>query len=596
MSDSNKLSNKNDIGVWKVLKLFFSKLMYWKWYFFSLFLMSVFVNLLTIIVPIFLKDILNIVWLSWLSQDDKLLLIKDILIDILITFCLLWVWWRTMDLLNSRFEINIMAKVWQEAFDYVHKHSYRFFTNNFSWSIVKRINRYVSSFEWLIDLFVYEIIRFVVYIIFILVIMFNENSYLWVMFLIWIVFFMVLSSILNRWRLPFWSKSVDEDTKISWVISDAITNNFNISIFWTLRYESQRLKKSFDIRKEVLLWGWTRNQLIFACLSLLSFGLEFLSLFVAVRLRYVGDIGIWTFILLISYQVIISGQLFSMQHIFKRLSINIWNMADMVEILDIDHEIKDVNNANDIVISKGEIEFRNVLFEYEEDLTIFHELNLKIKAWEKVAFVWPSWSGKSSIIKMLMRFFDIKLGEILIDNQNISQVSQDSLRRSIAFVPQEPILFHRTLEENIKYGNQKVSKEIFLEVCKLSHCHEFISKLPKQYDTFVGERGIKLSWGEKQRVAIARALLTDKKILVLDEATSSLDSESERLIQDAIDNLMDSKTIIVVAHRLSTIMKMDRIIVLKKGKIVEEWTHNQLLANGWEYKKLWDIQSWWFIV
>jgi ATP-binding cassette subfamily B protein len=205
--------------------------------------------------------------------------------------------------------------------------------------------------------------------------------------------------------------------------------------------------------------------------------------------------------------------------------------------------------------------------------------------------VGPSGAGKSTVTKLLLRLYDLPHGSITIDGHDISKVTQESLRDAISFVPQEPILFHRTLMENIRYGRRDATDEEVLKAARLAHCGEFIDRLPYKYETFVGERGIKLSGGERQRVAIARAILKDAPILVLDEATSSLDSESEALIQDALATLMQGKTVVVIAHRLSTIMKMDRIIVLEGGKVVADGKHDELLKEGGLYHKLWSIQA-----
>jgi len=205
--------------------------------------------------------------------------------------------------------------------------------------------------------------------------------------------------------------------------------------------------------------------------------------------------------------------------------------------------------------------------------------------------VGPSGAGKTTITKILLRLYDVSKGAIEIDGQNIAEVSQESLRNAIAFVPQEPILFHRTLMENIRYGRRGATDEEVIEASRKAHCDEFIGTLTEGYQTFVGERGVKLSGGERQRVAIARAILKDAPILVLDEATSSLDSESEALIQDALRTLMEGKTVIVIAHRLSTIMKMDRIVVIENGKMAAEGTHQDLLKRGGLYRKLWNIQA-----
>ena len=209
-----------------------------------------------------------------------------------------------------------------------------------------------------------------------------------------------------------------------------------------------------------------------------------------------------------------------------------------------------------------------------------------------VTITGPSGAGKSTMVRLLMRMYDLSSGKVEIDGQNIKEVFQDSLRKNISLVPQDPILFHRTLMENIRYGREEATDEEVVEAARLAHCDEFIDVLPLKYETYVGERGIKLSGGERQRVAIARAILKNAPILVLDEATSSLDSHSENLIQDALDKLMKGKTVIVIAHRLSTIRKMNRVVVIDQGKITEEGSHEELLSRENSlYKKLWELQA-----
>jgi len=259
-------------------------------------------------------------------------------------------------------------------------------------------------------------------------------------------------------------------------------------------------------------------------------------------------------------------------------------------------EIADIKRATKLKVKNGEISFENVCFAYENNGNVVDNFSLDIKPKETVALVGSSGAGKTTLVKLILRMFDIQKGKILIDGQDISKVTQESLRQSVSLVPQDPILFHRSLMENIRYGKPNATNKEVFRASKLAHCDEFISRLKNGYDTFVGERGIKLSGGERQRVAIARAILRDAPILIMDEATSSLDSESEKFIQDSLDKLMKEKTVIVVAHRLSTIKKVDRIVVIDKKKIVEDGTHKSLieLKNG-IYKKLWDIQVGGFI-
>jgi ABC-type multidrug transport system fused ATPase/permease subunit len=267
----------------------------------------------------------------------------------------------------------------------------------------------------------------------------------------------------------------------------------------------------------------------------------------------------------------------------------------MVDILKEPHEVQDARRAKPLAVSRGAIGFSDVKFSYNQTRTVLKDFNLNIEAGEHVALVGPSGSGKSTVVKLLFRFYDLDKGKILIDGQKISGVTQESLRDQVSLVPQDPSLFHRSLKENIRYGKLDATDEEVVEAAKKAHSHDFISSLSQGYDTLVGERGIKLSGGERQRVAIARAILKDAPILVLDEATSSLDSESEMLIQDALKTLMKGKTSIVIAHRLSTIMQMDRIIVMQDGRIIDQGTHQELLKRQGMYKKLWEIQAGGFI-
>jgi ATP-binding cassette subfamily B protein len=252
-----------------------------------------------------------------------------------------------------------------------------------------------------------------------------------------------------------------------------------------------------------------------------------------------------------------------------------------------------VQNPTSLNADIGEIEMRNVTFRYSdnEGEHLFKDFNLKIASGEKVALVGHSGGGKTTVTKLLLRFMDIDGGEILIDGQNIALVPQNDLRSAISYVPQEPLMFHRSLTDNIKYGRLDATQDEVVKIAKLAHADDFIRKLKDGYDTLVGERGVKLSGGQRQRIAIARAMIKHAPILVLDEATSALDSESEKYIQDALWKLMEGRTAIVIAHRLSTVQKMDRIVVLENGEVTEQGTHNELLKKDGTYAKLWSHQS-----
>jgi ATP-binding cassette subfamily B protein len=270
----------------------------------------------------------------------------------------------------------------------------------------------------------------------------------------------------------------------------------------------------------------------------------------------------------------------------------------MTELLEQPPQVQDKPFAEESEIARGAIGFSDMTFRYSDAAsndTLFKDFDLSVKSGEKIGLVGPSGGGKTTITRLLLRFMDIQSGAITIDGQDIRDIKQRDLRRAIAYVPQEPLLFHRTIKENIRYGRPQATDAEVIGVAKKSYAHEFVSALPQGYDTLVGERGVKLSGGQRQRVAIARAMLKNAPILVLDEATSALDSQSEQLIQKALWQLMKDKTAVVIAHRLSTINHMDRIIVLDKGRITEQGSHQQLLDQKGLYAKLWSHQSGGFI-
>ncbi len=305
-------------------------------------------------------------------------------------------------------------------------------------------------------------------------------------------------------------------------------------------------------------------------------------------------IGIFSF----SYMITMTNRLFDIGTMIRNIEEAFVSSASMTELLLQQTEITDAPHAKDLKITKGKIELQDVRFAYHDESnseTVFDDLSLTIAPGQKIGLVGPSGGGKSTLTRLLLRFDDVDAGSICIDDQDIRHVTQASLRRAISYVPQEPLLFHRSVFDNIAYGKPDATPEEVRQAAALAFADDFISKLPAGYDTIVGERGVKLSGGQRQRVAIARAILKDAPILFLDEATSALDSESEVYIQKALEQLMKGRTAIVIAHRLSTIQRMDRIVVLNNGKIIEDDTHQKLLKQGGLYAKLWGHQSGGFI-
>ncbi len=493
------------------------------------------------------------------------------------------------------FEIRWIKRIFVESFDYLHRHSYNFFVNNFGWSLVKKVNKLAYSYESIADIFVFNILRLSIYLPLIIIVLFVKNWVLWLISLVFVWVFVVFQFFAYKSNVKNEVESNIHDSKITWVLSDTITNNFNILSFASNQKESKWFKKIVSHREYIKKKTWRKSEYIRLISDILMVTYEVLLIYLSIKLWEYGNISTGTIVLVQAYTLKIFNQMFNLWYVFKNFNKSIGESAEMLKILYTPHEIKDRKNAKKLQVKSGKVEFIKVSFSYDKSWKVFDDLSFEIKPWEKVALVWESWSWKTTIIKLIMRFFDRDKGVINIDNQDISKVTQESLRKSISLVPQDPILFHRSLRENIAYGKEDASEEEIIAVSKMARCHNFIQRLPDKYDTLVGERGIKLSWWERQRVAIARAMLENREILILDEATSSLDSESEMLIQEAMKILMKNKTSIVVAHRLSTIINMDRIIVMDKGKIVEQWSHNELLSKKGIYKKLWDIQSGGFI-
>ena len=415
------------------------------------------------------------------------------------------------------------------------------------------------------------------------------------MFLAFVIVYTILQIIFFNITKKYEIQANEWNSKTTWELSDSIINNFNVLIFASLPYEFKRFKETLvwwlNIRKK----QWTLSERTYFASGMTTCTFGILSIYFAIKAWWTWLVPASVIILVQLYVMRIANQLSNVRYILKSMSRALWESTEMLEILNTPHEIQDHTNKK-IKIWHWKIDFDNVTFSYIEWKKVFEELNLSIKPWEKIAIVWASWSWKTTLIKLLFRFFDIQWWKILIDWQDISQVTQDSLREQLSMVPQDPILFHRTIKENIAYWRPNATDQEIIAAAKMAKCHDFIVGLKNWYESFVWERWIKLSWWERQRIAIARAILENKSILVMDEATSSLDSESEKYIQDAMDEVMKNKTCIVIAHRLSTIAKMDKIIVMDNWKIAEKWSHKVLIQNkNWIYHKLWSIQSWGFL-
>lgn len=553
-------------------------------------------SLASLILPIYYTKIIDIIQTAGVDRVPVVRQLMNILVIMAITEVFSVAGWRMVWFGMVALEPKVMRRIYQRSFAYIHRHSFKFFTNNFSGALVKKVNKLAGSYENIVDNFVFNIIRILIFLPFIIIIITRKDLTIGLIFMAFIIIFSGLQYLFFKFNTSYELKANLQDSKTTGELADSITNNFNILTFASVPREIKRFDSVIKERERLTKVKWLRAERMFFGSTLLILAFEISAIYFAIQARGKWLISAGVIILIQVYIFKVFEQLFNVRQILKSLNRSIWESAEMLEILDTPHEIIDKTN-NELHVHDGRIDFEKVDFSYIEGKPVFQGLDLKIKPGEKVAIVGESWWGKTTIVKLLFRFFDIQGGKILIDGQDISQVTQDSLRSNVSMVPQDPILFHRTLRENIAYGRPESTEEEIIAAAKMARCHDFILNFKKWYDTLVGERWIKLSGGERQRVAIARTILENKRILVMDEATSSLDSKSEQLIQEAMDEVLRNKTAIVIAHRLSTIMKMDKIIVMDKWQIIEHGSHNELLAkeNG-VYKKLRDIQSGWFIV
>jgi ABC-type multidrug transport system fused ATPase/permease subunit len=406
----------------------------------------------------------------------------------------------------------------------------------------------------------------------------------------WLIFITPINTFLFRKKVRLGVINQETDTKLTAQTVDALTNVNAMHDYARRNYEMKRMKESIELRRTAGLANWGYSEKVLTLNSVLESLFVGGMIFSAIYLWSMGNLTAGDIILVVTLVISIRGNLGHLGQRFNEFAEQISQVKEGLTDILHEHDVVDAPGAKNLEVISGEISFNNISFKYETQ-DIFKNLTLKIKAGERVGLIGRSGAGKSTLMKLITRQYDMTGGEILIDGQNINSVKQESLRRAVTIVPQEPLLFHRSLKENILYGNLSASEEEIVRAARRAQAHNFIDSLPNKYSTLVGERGIKLSGGERQRVVIARAFLKNSKILLLDEATSALDSESEILIQEALKKLMEGKTVIAIAHRLSTLRAMDRLVVMDKGQVVEDGTHEELLEKGGIYAGLWTHQA-----
>ncbi|MCX6702672.1 MAG: ABC transporter ATP-binding protein [Candidatus Wolfebacteria bacterium] len=575
----------------EILKAFWLGIKPQKWAFYTCIIAFSAVSVFQLIIPLFYKKFFDALALG----GDRAAVVPQLIHFILIVLVLnafSWLSFRIGLFTLDNFEANTMARLRRISYNYLLGHSYGFFLNNFSGALVQRIGRFSRAFEKLFDTIVFNIITLAINMAGVIIVVWFQSRFIAIAMLSWAVITMTGNYIFSRWKLKYDLRSAASDSATTAFLADTIANQATISSFTGTGYESVSFKDVSQKQANATRLAWDLSAVLDAVQAAFVVVIEFVVFYYGIKFWEQGVITIGTFVLIQAYLIGLINRLWNFSRVVRNIYEGLADSEEMVGILNTAHEVQDIPGAKPLKIKENEIVFKNVSFSFANQRPVLTDINLRIHGGEKIAVIGPSGAGKSTLVRLIMRLYNLKQGKISIDNQDIQNVTQESLREAVSIVPQDPMLFHRTLLENIRYGRRGATDEEVFVAAKLAHCDEFIDNLPLKYDTFVGERGIKLSGGERQRVAIARAILKNAPVLILDEATSSLDSHSESLIQDALNKLMEGKTTIVIAHRLSTIRKMNRIVVIQNGAIVEEGTHDELIKKDESlYKYLWTLQA-----
>ena len=493
-----------------------------------------------------------------------------------------------------KLEINGDYQLSRLCFDTLSNQSMTFHNSRFGGSLVSQTSRFVSGYSGLIDVVTYSLWPTLASIALTVGILAPIAPLFVAILVVMLVLYVVIAYGMYRRILPLSAEASRAQNKLSGVLSDAVTNILAVKTYGREDYERglfttadrEAMAAENTNMRATMRRGFTTSALI----TIIMF---VVSIFVVGGNAWFG-ISAGTLVMMFTYTYNLTMRFNYFNSMMQRINRALGDAAEMTRVLDEPTLVADDADAKPLEVTDGRIDFEGLRFRYPDapqDDYVFENLNLHIPAGQRVGLVGRSGSGKTTLTKLLLRLDDVQEGRVLVDGQDVSHCTQQSLRRQVAYVPQEALLFHRSIRENIAYGKPGATEEEIRRAAEEANALEFIERLPDGFDTMVGERGVKLSGGQRQRVAIARAILVDAPILVLDEATSALDSESEALVQGALENLMRGRTSIVVAHRLSTVASLDRIVVLAHGEVVEDGTHHELVERGGEYASLWNRQT-----
>ncbi len=493
----------------------------------------------------------------------------------------------------------IFAKVGQrslrmlalETFKHIHRLSMRYHITRKTGGLSRIIERGVKGLDWLLRFMLFSIGPLVIELSMISLILVTVLDFRYLAVVVATIGLYIYFTLrVTEWRVQIRRKMNEQDTEANQKAIDSLLNFETVKYFGAEDREAERYDQSMRGYEEAALrTSYSLAALNFGQAFLISSGMVTVMVMAALGVQ-AGDLTVGDFVLVNAYMLQIAIPLNFLGTVYREIRQSLIDMGDMFDLLDQSYEVEDKPDAKELKVSGGRISFENVSFGYDPARPILKGMDLVVEPGQTVAIVGPSGSGKSTIGRLLFRFYDVSGGAIKIDGQDIRDVTQSSLHAEIGIVPQDTVLFNETIFYNIAYGQPSAEGKDVVVVAKAAQLHDFIAALPEGYDTEVGERGLKLSGGEKQRVGISRTLLKDPAILLLDEATSALDSETEGEIQDSFRAMGEGRTVIAIAHRLSTIVDSDKILVLEDGHVVEQGTHDELLAKDQRYASMWHRQ------
>lgn len=549
-----------------------------------------------IYVPVFYKNIANAFAEPFSAETTKIMMHNFWMV--VVFYAAIWSSWRILEAGIIPLEDGGVCSLNKRSFSVLLRQKFDFFENNFSGSLIKQASRFSRAFETIMDWFIFQMIQNVIGITMAFVLFYQHYPDFAYYFLIWVFVYISWSVGFSIWKLKYDQAVAESDSVLGGAYSDAISNIFTVKSFALEKSEQQHVNQKAEIIYHKTKIAWILMFVSFAVQGLMTMGIELVLVYLMIGKWKLGVFSVGEFVLFQSILLILVQRLWEFGRNFRNFFTALADASEMAEVFERDDYEKDTPGAKPLKITSGDIQFNHIDFAYagneNNSACLFEDFTLHIKAGEKIALVGQSGSGKTSLTKLLFRFVEPQNGTIKFDGQDAKAFTLHALRRQISLVPQQPELFHRSVRDNIVL-DKSVSEEKLLEVAEQSRSLDFIKELPDGFDTLVGERGVKLSGGEKQRIALARAFLEDAPVVVLDEATSALDSITEKQIQKAIFDLIEDKTAIVIAHRLSTILRMDRIVVLELGKIIEQGTHKELLKKKGRYATMWQHQSGEFI-